>query len=152
MFIGDSPWGCKVHSGSCVESVRVSVAGRGPFPRPLRVGFCLTLGNELSKETPILTRQKILLRSGIRAESSRVRETRRTALSCGLQSFMAMGLVSGFSLANHLAWPVFGMTQCPSWWYVRLSAKMNFSKKDYGSLVEYGLTSPSFRPLLNSPS
>ena len=56
-----------------------------PF-QGLKVGSCLTLRNELSKETPVLTKQEILLGKGTRVESSRVREPRRTALSNGLQS------------------------------------------------------------------
>ena len=48
----------------------------------------------------MLTKQEILLGKGIRVESSRVREPRRTALR-GSQSFMVMRLVSGLSLANH---------------------------------------------------
>ena len=51
-----------------------------------KVGSYLTLGNELSKETHVLTKQEILLGKGTRAESSRVREPRRTALPCGSQS------------------------------------------------------------------
>ena len=48
-----------------------------------RVGFCLTFRNELSKETHVLTKQETLLGNGARAESSRVREPRRTALPSG---------------------------------------------------------------------
>ena len=40
----------------------------------------LTLGNKLSQQTNVLTKQKTLLGRGIWAESSRVREPRRTAL------------------------------------------------------------------------
>ena len=56
-----------------------------PFQGP-KLGSCLTLGNELSEETHILTKQEILLGKGTQVESSRVREPRRTALSNGLQS------------------------------------------------------------------
>ena len=56
-----------------------------PFQGP-RVGSCLTLRNELSKETQVLTKQETLLGKGAWAESSRVRETRRTALPRGSQS------------------------------------------------------------------
>ena len=70
-----------------------------PFQGP-KLGSCLTLGNELSEETHVLTKQEILLGKGTRVESSRVREPRRTALPHGL-GFMVMGLVSGWSLANH---------------------------------------------------
>ena len=47
----------------------------------------------------MLTKQEILLRKGTWVESSRVREPRRTALP--MSGFMMMGLVSGWSLANH---------------------------------------------------
>ena len=56
-----------------------------PFQGP-KLGSCLTLGNELSEETHLLTKEEILLGKGTRVESSRVRERRRTALPCGLQS------------------------------------------------------------------
>ena len=41
-----------------------------------------------------------------------------------------MGLVSWWSLASHLAWPISSLTQGPSWWHSHLSAKMDSSKKD----------------------
>ena len=50
------------------------------------MGSCLTLGNELSEETHLLTKQEILLGKGAQMEDSRVREPRRTALPHGLQS------------------------------------------------------------------
>ena len=56
-----------------------------PF-QGLKLVSCLTLGNELSEETHLLTKQEILLGKGTRVESNRVREPRRTALSRGLQS------------------------------------------------------------------
>ena len=50
----------------------------------------------------MLTKQEILLGKGTRLESSRVREPRRTALPwLAVSGFMVMGLVSGWSLANH---------------------------------------------------
>ena len=58
---------------------------RGPFLGP-KLGSCLTLGNELSKETHVLTKQEILLGKGAPAESRRLREPRRTALLHDLQS------------------------------------------------------------------
>ena len=51
-----------------------------------KLGSCLTLGNELSEETHVLTKQEILLGKGAWVESSRIREPRRTALPRGLQS------------------------------------------------------------------
>ena len=56
-----------------------------PFQGP-KLGSCLTLGNELSEETHVLTKQEIVLGKGARVESSRVREPRRTALPRGSQS------------------------------------------------------------------
>ena len=56
-----------------------------PF-QGLKLGSCLTLGNEWSEETHVLTKQEILLGKGARVESSKVREPRRTAVLCGLQS------------------------------------------------------------------
>ena len=56
-----------------------------PFQGP-KLGSCLTLGDELSEETHVLTKQEILLGKGTWVESSRVREPRRTALLCGSQS------------------------------------------------------------------
>ena len=50
-----------------------------PFQGP-KLGSCLTVRNELSEETLVLTKQEILLGKGTRVESSRVREPRRTAL------------------------------------------------------------------------
>jgi len=56
-----------------------------PFQGP-KVGSCLTLGNELSEETHLLTKQEILLGKGTRVESSKVREPRRNALPRDSQS------------------------------------------------------------------
>ena len=73
----------------------------GPFQGP-KLGSCLALGNELSEETHVLTKQEILLGKGTRAESRRVREPRRTAVTwLAVSGFMVMGLVSGLSLASH---------------------------------------------------
>ena len=52
---------------------------KGDLFQGMKVGSCLTLGNELSEETHVLTKE-ILLGSCIWAESNRVREPRRTAL------------------------------------------------------------------------
>ena len=51
----------------------------------------------------MLTKQEILSGKGTQVEHSTVREPRRTALPRGSQpwGFMVMGLVSGWSLANH---------------------------------------------------
>ena len=61
----------------------------GPLPVPKReLLFSHSLGNELSKETHVLTKQEILLGKGTRVESSRLREPRRIALPHGLQSWV----------------------------------------------------------------
>ena len=54
---------------------RVAICCRkaDPFQGP-KLGCCLTLGNELSEETHVLTKQEILLGKGTRVESSKVRE------------------------------------------------------------------------------
>ena len=65
--------------------VTICCRKRDPFQGP-KLGSCLTLRNELSKETHVLTKQEILLGKGTRVESSRVREPRRTALPRGSQS------------------------------------------------------------------
>ena len=49
--------------------------------------------------------------------------------------FMGMGLVSGLSLANHPAWPIFGLTQGPARWFTHLSDQMDTNTKDPGRLV-----------------
>ena len=95
------------------------------------MGSCLTLGNELSEETHVLRKQEILLGRGTQAESSRVRETGRTALPRGstVSGFMVMGLVSRLSL------PII-LTQSPSWWHTHCSAKMDVTEKDSGSWLD----------------
>ena len=49
---------------------------KGALPGPKT-----SLRNELSKETHVLTKQEILLGKGTQAESSRVRDPRRTVLA-----------------------------------------------------------------------
>ena len=49
--------------------VTICCRKRDPFQ-----GSCLTLRNELSEETYVLTKQEILLGKGTRVESSRVRK------------------------------------------------------------------------------
>ena len=64
------------------ESISREVCCRkgDPFQGP-KLGSCLTLGNELSKETQMLMKQATLLR---RAESRRMRDPRRAAQSQAL--------------------------------------------------------------------
>ena len=61
----------------------------------------------------MLTEQETLLRRGARAEGSRVREPRRTALPRGLQSRVSFRVVSGQSSCL-----VHSLTQGPSWWRI----------------------------------
>ena len=66
---------------------RVAICCRKADPfQGLKLGSCLTLRNELSEETHVLTKQEILLGKGTRVESSRVREPRRTCchMACRL--------------------------------------------------------------------
>ena len=61
------------------------------------MGSCLTLGNELSNETLLLTEQETVLAKDAWAESMRVREPRRTVQPHG---FMVTGSVSRLSLVH----------------------------------------------------
>ena len=66
------------------------------------MGSCLTLRNELSKETHVLKKQETLLGRGPWAEHGRVREPRRTALpsACSLGFYgdgISFWVVSGQS-------------------------------------------------------
>ena len=72
----------------------------GPLPgseSELLSNSSLTLGEELSKEVHMLTKQETLLGKGASAEGSRVRGPKRTPVS----GFMVLGLVSGFFFANY---------------------------------------------------
>ena len=85
-----------------------------------------------------MSKQENLLGKGARTESSRVREPRRTALPRGSKSWVhGNGVSSWLSLASHLAWSMFVLTQGPSWWQVNLSAKMDSSAKDSGRLIRH---------------
>ena len=63
-----------------------------PF-QGLKLGSCLTLRNELSEETHLLTKQEILLGKRTQEKSS--------VTWLAVSGFTVMGLVSGLSLANH---------------------------------------------------
>ena len=73
----------------------------------------------------MLTKQEILLGKGTRVEGSRVREPRRTALLLVVSGFMVMGLVSGWSLANHSNSESF-----------LVAAKMDASERDSGKWTD----------------
>ena len=86
---GCSPPGSSVHGifqPRILEWVVICFRNGDPF-QGLKLGSCLTLGNELSEETKhVLTKQEILLGKGTWVESRRVTEPRRTALLHGSQS------------------------------------------------------------------
>ena len=63
----------------------------------------------------MLTKQNTLLGRGTWVENSRVRESRSSARWLAVSGFLVMELVSGLSLANHLAKPIFGLAHGPSW-------------------------------------
>lgn len=73
-----------------------------------RMGLCLRLRDEWSTETH-MTKQETLLGRGAQAESSRVREPRRTATWLTASGFVGMVLDLGLSLANRLAWLILGL-------------------------------------------
>ena len=70
--------GCQSQQRRVPARVAICCMKRDPF-QVLKPGSCLTLRNELSEETHVLTKQEILFGKGSRVESSRVREPRRTA-------------------------------------------------------------------------
>ena len=71
---------------------RVAICCRKADPfQGLKLGSCLTLRDELSEETHVLTKQAILSGMGTGLESSRVREPRRTALPRGSENLMGRG-------------------------------------------------------------
>ena len=65
--------GCQSQRRRVPTRVAICCRKGDPFQGP-KLGSCLTLGNELSQETHVLTKQKNLLGKGTRVESSRVRE------------------------------------------------------------------------------
>ena len=68
--------GCQSQQRRVPARVTICFRKVDPF-QGLKLGSCLTLRNELSKETRVLTKQEILLGKGTQVESSRVREPRR---------------------------------------------------------------------------
>ena len=94
------------------------------------MGSCPTLGNELSGQTHVLTKQEILLGRGAQVESRGVREPRRTALQrLTVSGFMVTGLVSGWSLASRSDSESF-------WWCVHHSAETDASGEDSGRRLD----------------
>ena len=99
-----------------------------PF-QGLKVGSCLTLRNELSKETHLLTKQEILLGRGAQAESSRVKETRRSTLPCGLQSQVLWWM-------DKFPGCFWSFILSPPWWRTHCSATMDASEKYSGRWLD----------------
>lgn len=96
----------------------------------------------------MLTEQKPLLERGAQAESSRVREPRRTPLPC---SFMVMELVSGQSSCLAHIWSDSGSLLVEG----SSLSQDGFQPEGFWEVgrTYNGLASPpSFWPLLNSPS
>ena len=74
------------------------------------MGSCLTLRNELSKETHVLTKQETIGKGRLgREQQGKGTQETCSATWFTVSSFMRMGLVSGWSLARHLARPILGL-------------------------------------------
>ena len=102
------------------------VLQEGPPSRDPKVSSCLTLGNESSKETRVLTKP-VTTGKGRRAESTRVRESGGPPChTAAVSGFMLVGLVSKLSLASHLALPIFGLTRSTSWWHTPFFSQDGF--------------------------
>ena len=72
---------------------RVAICCRkeDPFQGPT-LGSCLTLRNELSEETHVLTKQEILLGKGTQVESSRGREPKTAVTRLAVSGFYGDGI------------------------------------------------------------
>ena len=83
--------GCQSQQRRVPARVAICCRKVDPFQGP-KLGSCLTLRNELSEETPVLTKQETVLGKGIWVESRRVREPRKTTLLRGsVSGFTEMG-------------------------------------------------------------
>ena len=81
---------------------RVAICCRkgDPFQGP-EMDSCLTLRNQLSEETHVLTKQEILLGKGTTLLGGKGTHENCSATWLAVLGFMVMGLVSGLSLASH---------------------------------------------------
>ena len=123
-------------------SLEDNVAGKGnPFQGP-KLGSCLTLRNELSEETHVLTKQETLLGRGTPGGEQEGRGIQEDSSATWLtvSGFMVMGLVFGLSLANHsdsesflVVHALFSQDGCQreGFWEV-VGHVMDASKKDSG--------------------
>ena len=110
--------------------------GRETLSRGPRVGSCLTLGNELSKEILVLAKQETLLRRGTRGRAAKRTQENCCATWLTVSDFMVSGLVSWLSVANHF----------DSWLFLvaRISLSSNgFQQEGFWEVSRtYGLASP----------
>ena len=124
------------------------VLQEGGTPPGPKSGLCLTLRNELSKETGT-DKARDFFGKG---HPGREQQGKGTLESCSatwltVLGIIVMGLVSGLSLASHLAWSIFGLTQSPPWRQAQLSAKMDSSVRVSGRLgQDMSLLPPPFGP------
>ena len=71
-----------------------------PFQGP-KVGSCLTLKDEMSKETQVLTKQETVGKRHLGGDQQgKGTQENCSAMWLAVSGFMVMGLVSGLSLAN----------------------------------------------------
>ena len=100
----------------------------GPLPGPT-IGSCLTLGNELSEETHVLTKQDFIGkgRPGGEQQGKGAQEN-GSATWLDVSDIVGPGLASGLSLASRLSRLILGLAQGPSWWRSHLSAKRDSRK------------------------
>ena len=101
-----------------------------PF-QDLKVGSCLTLGNDSSEETYVLT--KPFIKKGCLSGEQEGKGTQENCSATWLEvlGFMVMGLVSELSLANHSDSKSL-LVVC-----VQCSVKMDSNEKDSGRLAEH---------------
>ena len=95
-----------------------------PFQGP-KLGSCLTLGNELSKETHTDKARDFIGKGHPGGEQEGKGTQENSSVTwLSVSGFMVMGLVSELSLANH--------SDSESWWCTPCSAKMDAREKDSG--------------------
>ena len=95
-FIGGS-----LHSYDLIIGHRWVCCRKGdPFQGP-KVGSCLTLKDEMSKETQVLTKQETVGKRHLGGDQQgKGTQENCSAMWLAVSGFMVMGLVSGLSLAN----------------------------------------------------
>lgn len=96
---------------------------------------CLTLRNELPKETQGQPKQKTSLRRGKGTQEN------QSAMWFAASGFMVIRCVSRFFLASHLVWLICCLIQDSSWWCLHLSAKMDSRFRVSGRLERHPFSS-----------